>query len=131
MYICELMFDRPDENNPNYSQHEVDYYAWIPANVELPNHRLSLRKNLETGFFEVYRRFFRRLVTLTPNFIYATGDDTGLEEVAFEGSFEDALEFANNEYERWHGKEHDRDKACQHKYPNQAFITCAKRFQNV
>lgn len=129
MLICELMFDRPDQDNPKYSQHEVDYYAWIPANAQVPNHRLSLRKNLETGFFEVYRRFFQRRVVVAPNLIGVTGDDTGLEEIAFEGEFEDALEFANNEYKRWHG-DNEPDKPCQHHYPNQAF-TCAKRFENT
>ena len=127
MLICELCFDRPDRGNPKYSQHETDYYAWIPTNRAVPNHRLSLRKNLVSGKFEVYRRFFQRRVVVTADFILATGDDIGLEGVAFEGRFEDALRFADSEYVRWHGSEgHDFDKPCEHSYPNIA-LSCPKK----
>jgi hypothetical protein len=125
MIICELSFDRPDPDNPNYSLEEVDYYAWIPANAQVPNHRLSLRKNLVSGKFEVYRRYFEKRTMLMRNLIVATGDDTGLEQVPFEGTFEEALRFAHTEYEKYH-EEIEPDKPCQHEYPNMA-ITCPNR----
>jgi len=125
MIICEYLFDYPDRDNPKYSQHEVDYYAWIvDPNGQMPSHRLSLRKNLENGNFEVYRRFNKRVVGRIPNGIFITHEDTGIDVVVFEGNFVDALTFADNEYERWHGKK-ERDKPCQHEYPHRSFL-CPK-----
>lgn len=59
--ICEHNFEREDEDNPGYSHHEVDYYAWIPQNRGhvVPNHRLSLRRNLVTKEWELYRAYHR------------------------------------------------------------------------
>jgi len=65
MIICEAEFETPDPKNPDFSMTEVDYYAWIPydmATPETPNHRLSLRKNLKTGEYELYRRLFQRRI---------------------------------------------------------------------
>jgi hypothetical protein len=57
MIICEWDFNDPDPQNPNYSAYEVDYYMWIPGRG-INDHRLSLRKNLKSGKYEVYRHFF-------------------------------------------------------------------------
>ncbi len=59
MHICEYSYDREDPNSPGYSLPEVDYYAWIPHDKRgaMPNHRLSLRKNLVTGEWEFYRAY--------------------------------------------------------------------------
>jgi len=113
MIICELEFEKPDPKNPDYSLLEVDYYAWIPKNNHIVSHRLSLRKNLKTGKFEVYRFFYTRRI----------------EEVAFEGSFEEALKFADAEYEKWHGKK-ESDKVCQHRYPYKSLSCKAQKQDN-
>lgn len=123
LFICEFEFDQPDTKNPNYSMCEVDYYAHIPfpKQSEIPNHRLSLRKNLKTGKFEIYRHFVGTLVR--PAFKDATmitDVDLKQEEVAFAGSFEDALRFGNREVGRLWGEDREPDEPCQHSYPNKA-----------
>ncbi|MBA7505083.1 hypothetical protein ES706_03746 [subsurface metagenome] len=126
MFICEFEFDQPDTENPDYSMPEVDYYAWTPLDKQretgVPNHRLSLRKNLVTGKFEVYRRFFHpvAMADLRRGIAVATGVDTGTERVAFEGGFLEALRFADNEWKRFHGGGKEPDEPCQHRYPEKA-----------
>jgi hypothetical protein len=86
---------------------EVDYYAFVPyvsqVKYSVESHRLSLRKNLETGLFEVYRYYYK--------------DDR--EEVVFAGSFTDALRFACEETNKYWGFMYRRepDIPCEHKYP--------------
>jgi len=113
MIICEFGFEDPDPNNKKYSMREVDYYGWVPYQARqkygIKNHRLSLRKNLETGKFEVYRYFY----------------DEKREEVAFEGSFEEALEFANKERNKYWGVQ-EPDKPCRHKHPQLDWLFCPK-----
>jgi hypothetical protein len=105
--ICPLGFDDPDNKRPEYSFREVDFYAFIPhhsqAKYGVKTHRLSLRKNLRTGLFEVYRYYYVE----------------GREEVAFEGSFREALDFANNEVKKYWGDfgRTEPDEVCQHRYP--------------
>jgi len=128
MTICELAFDQPDPYNPKYSLFEFDLYAWINPTPEMPSHRLSLRKNLETGKFEIYRKFNYRELSTFPVFTAITYYYTSIPPLlAFSGGFEDALEFGNNECDKWHGKDHDIDIPCLHQYPNQA-LNCPKRF---
>jgi hypothetical protein len=119
MIICELSFNKPNPDNPKYSLHEVDFYSHIPFTsyqammlFGVPNHRLSLRKNLETGEFEVYR--------------YYHIDKR--EEVVFSGTFEYALEFANNQERKFWGHIYDKepDIPCQHKPPNIDITFCPK-----
>ncbi len=124
IYICEYCFERPDPNNPKYSMLEVDIYAWIPYDKQVEygvqNHRLSLRKNLETGEFEVYRRYHRPLIINRKAVTIFTHQDLGIEEVVFKSkSLEEAVEFANKECEKFHG-EIEPDKVCQHKYPHKS-----------
>lgn len=122
MIICKYQFNQPDSKNPNYSFDEIDYYAWIPAGSEFPNHRLSLRKNLITGDFEVYRRFQQGLIFSRKTLTISTNVDSGGEEVVFKSSdLGKAIEFASGEYLKYHG---DRmgDQVCQHKSPVKAMF---------
>jgi len=88
MIVCEYEFDRPDPRNPSYSLVEVDIYGWIPRDFwsEVRDHRLSLRKNLKTGKFELYRHYY--------------ADD--YDEVIFAGSLEECLRKAEEEWKRFH-----------------------------
>ena len=88
MIICEYEFERPDPRNPRYSLVEADIYGWIPEEFwdEIRDHRLSLRKNLKTGRFELYRYYYT----------------DGSEEVVFTGSLEECLRRAEAEWKRFH-----------------------------
>lgn len=123
MIICEKQFSIPDRNRPGIAFQEVDYYAWIPAGATMESHRLSLRKNLQTGQFEVYRYFYLKAKSIGKVIGGAPFRDETAEEVVFKGSFEDALEFGNNEWNRWHGDSKKRlaDEPCQHTYRHHAF----------
>jgi hypothetical protein len=116
MIICELGFNDPDPKKPKYSMREIDFYAFIPYDVQqklhVKSHRLSLRRNLETGRFEVYRYYY-----IQEN-----------EEVAFSGSFEEALEFANREANKYWGHlgRRETDKPCKHKHPQIDLFFCPK-----
>jgi len=128
MIICEFAFDHPDPHNSKYSCLEVDYYPWINPTPKMPSHRLSLRKNLETGKFEVYRRLNYRQLSIFPGFTAITHYYKSILPIlVFSGGFEDALDFGNNEWERWHGEDHDIDRPCLHQPPYQT-LDCPKRF---
>jgi hypothetical protein len=106
MIICELGFEDEDINHLGYSMREVDYYSHIPYDLVMKGykqHRLSLRKNIKENKFEVYRFFH----------------DSEKEEVAFSGSFNDALRFADKEWNKFWGHlgKKEPDEPCQHKYP--------------
>lgn len=117
MIICESNFEMRDSKNPNLSMTEIDYYAWIPAGSDLPNHRLSLRKNLRTGEYEVYRRFYETKLTSRKQLTVIKGEDTGKEEVTVHSkNLAEAIKFACNEYRKYHGDRLD-DQVCQHRYP--------------
>lgn len=101
MIICETEFDRPDKNK-TYSQHEIDYYAFIPKNKQsiVENHRLSLRKNLVNNLYELYRHY------------HTTGKDIHL--ISFR-SLVDAVSYACDEYRRFFGSDDHKDIVCDHK----------------
>jgi len=124
MIICEHEFDLPDGDNPNYSMGEVDYYSHLPYGSDFPQHRLSLRKNLKTGQFEVYRRFSQTRLVSRKSLTMITQDDKGTEEVAFSGSLQEAIDFATAETNKFwakvFGKEREIDQICQHGYPVKA-----------
>jgi len=127
LIICSSQFDHPDPENPNYSMDEVDYYSWIPSDkqtVRIPNHRLSLRKNLVSSQYEVYRKYYetpQSLVFRGKDFtMVTTGKESIDEEVVFKGSLEEAIRFADNEWHRYHGEGKERDEVCQHKYPKRS-----------
>lgn len=118
MIICESQFEREDPDRKGYSHAEVDWYAWIPQGSDLDNHRLSLRKNLVTGEFEVYRRFFEKVLISRGKTTIITGKDTRLEEVAFKSKdLATAIRYADGQYAKYHGTEEEPergDKVCQH-----------------
>jgi len=115
MIVCEYEFERPDPKNPCYSLVEVDIYGWIPRDFwdEVRNHRLSLRKNLKTGRFELYRHYYT----------------DGYDEVIFAGSLEECLKKAEEEWKRFHyewvGVEPEF-KPCKHRPPDISSL-CPKR----
>jgi hypothetical protein len=121
MIICPAEFEQPDPKNPPYSMTEVDYYAWIPgylATKEVPNHRLSLRKNLNTGEFELYRRFFNRFLISRKSLTMESGADTYKETVAFKSKdFQEIIRLGNKEYSKYHGAKEKPDQVCQHRPP--------------
>jgi hypothetical protein len=84
----------------------------VQQKLHVKSHRLSLRRNLETGRFEVYRYYY-----IQEN-----------EEVAFSGSFEEALEFANREANKYWGHlgRRETDKPCKHKHPQIDLFFCPK-----
>lgn len=112
LIICELGFEEPDFSRPEYSMREIDYYAFVPHGKRsgVKNHRLSLRKNLKSGKFEVYRYYY----------------EEDREEVVFEGEFDDALEFAHSESVKFWG-ERPKDVKCAHTSPRVDEIFCPKR----
>jgi len=104
--ICEFGFDLPDAKRPKYSMREVDYYAFIPfkAREKVRNHRLTLRKNLETKEFEVYRFYY----------------EAKTEEVVFSSkSLAEAIKFADGQWNKFFGSNFKKepDILCQHKKP--------------
>jgi hypothetical protein len=107
MIICEFAFNEPNSKRPKYSQYEVDYYAFIPFKMQekVRNHRLSLRKNLETNEFEVYRFY----------------NDTETEEVIFSStSLAEAIKFANEQWNKFFSSidwKKEPEQVCQHKEP--------------
>lgn len=101
-YLCELRFDEPDDpQDPHFSFLEVDAYVRVPSPNFEDQHRLTLRKNLGTGKFEVLKCYWG-----------------GRREVVFAGSFEDALCAINAECERWWGPDFgDLYAPCSHRDP--------------
>ena len=115
MIVCEYEFERPDPRNPSYSLVEVDIYGWIPREFwsEVRDHRLSLRKNLKAGKFELYRYYYT----------------TGSEEVIFAGSLEECLRKAEEEWKRFHfgwAGVVPEFKPCKHRPPDISSL-CHKR----
>jgi hypothetical protein len=97
---------------------EWDFYQVILATMEterIPNHRLSLRRNKKTGRYEVYRHFHARRIIELKEAIIETSEDLQAEEIAFQGSFEDAVRFANSEMAKYGMV---KFHICQHKPPN-------------
>ena len=107
MIICELRFAIEDKGIPGYSLVEIDYYGSIPFKFHetMPNHRLTLRKNLKDNCFEIFAHFHRR-------------DITPSEQVLFSSPFlSKALAYGNDKWnEYWATKDysHLRDSVCKH-----------------
>lgn len=136
MIVCEKEFDTPDANDSNYSQAECDVYAWIDQGratlAGMENHRLSLRRNLKTGNFEVYRLYHKEVVRAHSGVVMISHDvQSGRPvDIAFVSSnFEETLRFINAEWDKWHWREgdpHHLDVPCEHQRPQQAFLCGAK-----
>ena len=141
MNICEESFNRgEDEDNPGYSNHEVDYYAWIPRTKQVetgtPNHRLSLRKNWVTKEYEFYRKYHRNTETTeimlgSERGLMVIHKESGIEEVVFKSkNFQEALDFGNEEWNKWFSKfdpdyVREPDKPCTHGLiPSQTAMFC-------
>uniref|UniRef100_A0A6M3LZP6 Uncharacterized protein n=1 Tax=viral metagenome TaxID=1070528 RepID=A0A6M3LZP6_9ZZZZ len=125
MYLCEYAFNRADPNDPSYSLDEVDFYAWTPAKFhsQIPNHRLTLLKNLVTGEYEFHRVYMQTVIgKLRGLGIVVTQRKAGYTEVAYTTkSLQEAADWGNREWDKFHyelGGEHHDDKVCQHVYPH-------------
>jgi len=116
--VCELRFETPDPHNPGYSMTERNFYVWIPLETRLntQNHRLTLRKNLLTGKFEVYRAYRRYFHILSREGTVRSNQSLGKEEVIYVGGLGGALKFGDREYRKFHGRELN-EKPCTHKSP--------------
>jgi hypothetical protein len=115
LIICEYKFEKPNPRNPDYSLAEVEYYQRIPVGSMLSNHSLSLRKNLVTGKFEMYRRHYRGYVSTGRSLM--ADRDAMLENVVFRSSsLEAAIGFAHKECVKYHGNP-EKDTVCEHEYP--------------
>lgn len=130
MIVCETDFERPDSKDPNYSQAEVDYYGHIPSDSGFSQHRLSLRKNLKTGNFEVYRAYAKSYLTSRKSLTIIGSKETGRTEVVFSGSLQGAIDFATKESNRFWAELHDHereiDTVCDHTTNIASFCRIAK-----
>jgi len=106
---CDTGFDIEDSNNKGYSLRELDFYQWIPAEMRKieKNHSFSLRKNLNTGLFELYRNYFDTKEILV---VFSTKD---LQE-----ALDTANRIWNTYHSKWSGQKRERDTICEHKPPN-------------
>lgn len=134
MYICETEFATADPSDTDYSMTEVDSYAFIPDGKQnkVKNHRLSLRKNLKTGQFEVYRAYTRSIgyFDLKANVLAMTSEETNRTEVVFTGSLQGAITFTNNEWRRFFGEDSaPTDRVCEHVSPHVS-MGCDRRHSN-
>jgi hypothetical protein len=121
MRICEYEFEREDQNHKGYSFVEVDTYEWIPEGMGIQSHRLSLRKNLNTGMFEVYRHYNIIAVVTRPQVAVQSLIDTKREEVIYAGDLKGALQVTNGEYAKYWGTQ-NIDVVCDH-----STWSCARR----
>lgn len=96
MIVCEESFRGINSHGVRYANYEIDFYAWTPPG-KVRDHRLSLRKNLTTGQYEVYRGY----------------SSSETEEIIFEGELQDALQIGDNETVRFHLFDPE-DEACDH-----------------
>jgi hypothetical protein len=114
MIICELAFNEPDPKTPEYSLYEIELYSYIPyvsqQKHNMKNHSLTLRKNLRTNMFELVRHY----------------PDTDTEELVYTGSFEEALAYANKQFNKyWSGLgQANPYKPCRHKPPQIDALMC-------
>jgi hypothetical protein len=128
LIVCEAEFEDPDPENPDYSFTEIDFYGWIPPDSGFPNHRLSLRKNLRTGEYEVYRAYSAPKLIARGGVIIITDEPLGKEEVVFRSkSLKEALEFARAEVIRFHG-DSEEFEVCTHRYPKRSSYCKVKDF---
>ncbi len=117
LVFCEDEMYRPDREDPGYSQAEIDFYAWIPSGSGVQNHRLSVRMNLVSLEFEVYRAYAQAVVVSRRETTMISNVEDEREEVIFSSKdFQAALDKASEEAARFHG-DHPRDLACQHEPP--------------
>jgi hypothetical protein len=118
-FVCGLRFNERDPDDKIHSMAERNFYVWIPKlgsqKFRVSNHRLTLRKNLVTGKYEVYRAFKRPFHFLSKD-SPTKKNLSGKEKVVYRGTLRSALRFGNNEHRRYHGRAL-RDEPCKHKPP--------------
>jgi hypothetical protein len=78
MIVCEyeVGFNYPDRDNPEYAFAEVDVFAQNPAaraRGEKGNYRLSMRRNLAMGRWELFRSYYEAPGVPDSEVIEATG----------------------------------------------------------
>ena len=100
MRIRATEFESEDPKHKGYSMLEVDYYAWIPRSFinstpSIRDHRLSLRKNIEDGIYEVCRHYYS---------LIGFGGPEKDDVIYSNSSLADAGTFAEKERERFHGR---------------------------
>lgn len=120
-YICESEFDCPDPDDPSIYLTEIDIYAWISIvkqqQFKIESHRLSMRKRIATGEYEIYRQFRDH------------------QEVIFKSKdLKDTCDQINEQWELMHGREgykRDPDVPCKH-VPGEMSFSChvSKRARN-
>ena len=97
----EERFLKPDPRNPDYSLLEYDLYNYNGHELEslATRYRESIRKNLKTGKYEVFRHHFFKMND--DNTIMEDGWDEIIAE--FE-TFKDALEYGERNADKaWNG----------------------------
>ena len=128
MIVCENEFKVEDSDNPGYALCEVDFYAWIPQSNEVPNHRLSLRKNLKTDEYELYRHYVQQIMLGFSNLQMVTNQHADVEdEVIFKSKdLQSVLDRGKEEWDKFHlcwaKKPHDRDLVCTHEHPTKSLL---------
>jgi hypothetical protein len=90
LIACETEFNKEDPHNPLYSMTELDIYGGIPfkkqQDLGIDNHRLSIRKNMKTNKYEIYRHYY-------------TFDNKTKDEVIFSSeSLQETLQRVCSEY---------------------------------
>jgi hypothetical protein len=91
--ICEkeIGWNSIDPQDPRIAAREVDIYGHTPR-AGMGDHRLSVRRVLATGQFELYRHFLR------------PGPKGPAEQVVLTGTLAEVLARANSEWrEEWRG----------------------------
>ena len=127
MFVCESEFTQPDRENVNFSFGELDFYSWIPQSRGESNHRLSLRKNLVTDKYEVYRAFAVTVTRNSSTVLMLSTQEYGKVAVVFvSDSLQEALDFGDGEVQRFHDH-NPHDKVCTHEYPNRATLCGMKK----
>lgn len=107
MIICETEFEAEDPKKKGYSANEIDFYVTIPPRLRkrVKDHRLSLRKNLTTDQYELYRCYHP----------LRQGDQPRTEVTFSTSSLEEVLRKANDEVNRiWIGSHREPDQVCDH-----------------
>lgn len=101
MIICESMFvGTPDQKDPRYAMPEVDIYGHVPLHYTA--HRLSIRKRLADGRYELYRHYY-------------DGRKTQVEIVIRVGTLSEVVTNANEELVSFYGLDHRKpDTVCDH-----------------
>jgi len=94
-----------------------DFYQSIPVDLvteRVLNHRLTLNYDSRTRWCTVYRVYFDTEIPHVREAVVLTGKDMHATEICFQGLFDDAVRFANDEKKRYRGIPYD---VCEHKPP--------------